>query len=273
MNQQQHRYLTAMGITVWQYRATQTILNAKAAGTSELRTNTERGAMKPSAIDELDASFTSSKPKKPQTAPIFPPVTSIIDCSTMDWSSLETSISQCQQCSLAQSRTQTVFGVGSQNAQLMVIGGTPNDDDDRQGRPFIGSAGQLLNNMLMAIDIPLHTTYITNLVKCRPPNNRDPSNNELHQCNQYIHRQIQLVKPKLILVVGRVAAQTLLQANKSLSQLRGTIHTLETHDIPVIATYHPSYLLRQTSGKRKTWEDLKKVSILLKNIHLSHESS
>lgn len=138
----------------------------------------------------------------------------------------------------------------------MVIGEAPGADEDRQGEPFVGKAGQLLNQMLAAIQLPRERVYIANILKCRPPNNRDPSPEEAGNCRAYLERQIELVNPLLILVVGRIAAQNLLQTKTPLAQLRNREHRTPAGHVPVVVTYHPAYLLRQPADKRKAWQDL-----------------
>lgn len=172
------------------------------------------------------------------------------------WDSLERAVTDCTRCELYKTRTQTVFGVGNRQADIMIIGEAPGADEDRQGEPFVGRAGQLLNEMLKTIGLSRGDVYIANILKCRPPNNRDPKPEEAAQCSEYLHQQIDLIKPAIILAVGRIAAQRLLQTDSSLSRLRGRVHTHAETGIPLIATYHPAYLLRTPSEKRKAWEDL-----------------
>ncbi len=148
-----------------------------------------------------------------------------------------------------------MFGVGNQSAEWLVIGEAPGADEDRQGEPFVGWAGQLLNAMLASIGLKREQVYIANILKCRPPNNRDPKPEEAAACAAFLQRQIELIQPKLILVVGRVAAQNLLQSDAPIGKLRGRVHQLES-GVPVIATYHPAYLLRSPQEKRKAWADL-----------------
>jgi uracil-DNA glycosylase family 4 len=153
-------------------------------------------------------------------------------------------------------RKQAVFGVGNQQADWLIIGEAPGAEEDRQGEPFVGRAGQLLNAMLKAIGLKREQVYIANILKCRPPNNRDPRPEEAACCSPYLQRQIELIQPRLILALGRIAAQRLLQTNTSLARLRGKVHTLESTQSPVIVTYHPAYLLRSPAEKRKAWQDL-----------------
>ena len=177
-------------------------------------------------------------------------------CSALSWDELRTTIQTCARCELSKTRTQTVFGVGNQQADWMIIGEAPGAEEDRRGEPFVGKAGQLLNNMLAAIGLPRETVYIANVLKCRPPNNRDPKPDEAAHCRGYLERQIALVQPRLILVVGRIAAQNLLQTTAPLARLRNQVHREPLTNTPVIATYHPAYLLRQPADKRKAWQDL-----------------
>lgn len=172
-----------------------------------------------------------------------------------DWSALESAVGGCRLCGLCESRTQTVFGTGSRDARLMVIGEAPGAEEDRQGEPFVGRAGQLLNSMLRACGFARGDVFIANVLKCRPPQNRDPSDEEAERCLPYLRRQIELVGPAAILCVGRIAAQRLLGTEQPLARLRGQIHRL--NGVPVIVTYHPAYLLRSPGEKRKSWDDLK----------------
>ncbi|MFM7395684.1 MAG: uracil-DNA glycosylase [Gammaproteobacteria bacterium] len=175
----------------------------------------------------------------------------------LDWETLQACVRDCQRCSLHQKRTQTVFGVGDPAAQWMVVGEAPGADEDRQGEPFVGAAGQLLNAMLAAIDLPRESVFIANVLKCRPPDNRDPKSEEVAECLPYLHRQVSLVRPRIILAFGRVAAQNLLGTETPIGKLRGSVHRFGTLNTPVIVTYHPAYLLRSPGEKRKAWEDLK----------------
>ncbi len=175
----------------------------------------------------------------------------------LDWPALQQRVAGCTLCQLSASRKQTVFGVGDHNADWLIIGEAPGADEDAQGEPFVGRAGKLLNAMLEGVGLKREQVYIANILKCRPPNNRDPRPEEVQHCKQYLTRQIELLKPKVILAVGRIAAQNLLQTEEAIGRLRGKAHRLQHFDIPVIATYHPAYLLRKPTEKRKAWEDLK----------------
>ena len=173
----------------------------------------------------------------------------------MNWDQLKLTVSHCTACPLSQARTQIVFGIGDKNADWLFVGEGPGAREDATGEPFVGQAGKLLDQMLAAIRLKRgHQVYITNIVKCRPPNNRNPSLYEAHQCEPYLTRQIALIKPKLIVALGKVAAQNLLKCDDSISSLRGKLH--DYSGIPLIVTYHPAYLLRALPEKAKTWKDL-----------------
>lgn len=174
-----------------------------------------------------------------------------------DWAALQAEVAACTRCELHRTRTQTVFGVGNREADWLIIGEAPGAEEDRRGEPFVGRAGQLLDNMLAAIGLDRKTAYIANILKCRPPNNRDPQAAEVAACEPYLQRQIALIRPRLILAVGRVAAQNLLKTDLPLGRLRGRVHHYGPQRIPVIVTYHPAYLLRTPADKRKAWEDLR----------------
>ncbi len=170
---------------------------------------------------------------------------------------LEAKISNCQKCSLGATRIKFVFGVGDPNAKILIIGEAPGADEDKQGEPFVGRAGQLLNKMLAAIQFERKDVYIANILKSRPPNNRDPKPEEVAACEPYLWKQIAIIKPRLILCLGRIAGTNMLKLNESLGKMRG-----QTHDfcgIPVIVTYHPAALLRNPDWKHGAWEDLKKL--------------
>ncbi|RFA37998.1 uracil-DNA glycosylase family protein [Alkalilimnicola ehrlichii] len=179
------------------------------------------------------------------------------------WDELAAKVADCQLCALRSGCTQTVFGTGDRQARMMVIGEGPGAEEDRRGEPFVGRAGGLLNNMLRAMGFARNEVFIANVVKCRPPNNRDPQPEEAAACAPYLRRQIELVAPDVILAVGRVAAQNLLQTQAPLGRLRGAVHRLETRDTPVVVTYHPAYLLRSPADKVKAWQDLKQALKLL----------
>ncbi len=174
--------------------------------------------------------------------------------AAMDWTALKAAVKECTACGLRAGCTQTVFGVGDEAARWLVIGEAPGAEEDKQGEPFVGRAGLLLNSMLAAIGLKREQVYIANVMKCRPPGNRDPKPEEAETCRPFLERQIALIKPSLILAVGRIAAQNLLHTEVTIGRLRGTVHRLG--ELPVVVTYHPAYLLRSPSEKRKAWTDL-----------------
>ncbi len=172
----------------------------------------------------------------------------------LDWDALRDAVAGCTRCSLCEGRTQTVFGVGNPSADWMIIGEAPGAEEDRRGEPFVGRAGKLLDEMLRAVGQGRDRAFIANILKCRPPNNRDPKPEESAACRSHLERQIELVQPKIIIAVGRIAAQLLLETDAPVGRLRGSVHHLG--ETPLIVTYHPAYLLRSPSQKRKAWDDL-----------------
>jgi len=166
-------------------------------------------------------------------------------------------LGDCKRCKLHAGRTKLVFGVGSASAELVFVGEGPGRDEDLKGEPFVGRAGQLLTDIIGAIGLTREEVYICNVVKCRPPENRNPEPDEVAACAPFLVGQIEAIRPKLICVLGKVAAQTLLQVETPISKIRGTF--LEWHGIPVMPTYHPAYLLRNPSAKKDVWEDMKKL--------------
>jgi uracil-DNA glycosylase len=180
--------------------------------------------------------------------------------STMDWPALEAAVQACEACALSRSRRRTVFGVGHQQAEWMLVGEAPGEQEDLQGEPFVGKAGQLLDHMLRAVGLTRseapasQQVYIANVLKCRPPGNRNPDPEEVQRCQPYLQRQIELVQPRLILALGRFAVQALLGSAEPIGRLRGRIH--HHQGVPVVVSYHPAYLLRNPLDKARAWEDL-----------------
>ena len=173
----------------------------------------------------------------------------------MDWPELKAAVSGCQACGLRKTCTQTVFGVGDEKADWLLVGEAPGAEEDARGEPFVGQAGRLLDNMLAAIDLARgKNVYICNVLKCRPPGNRNPEPFEVGQCAPHLLRQLELIKPKLILAMGRFAVQALLNTEASIASLRGRLHRYQ--GVPLVVTYHPAYLLRNLPDKAKAWEDL-----------------
>jgi DNA polymerase len=175
----------------------------------------------------------------------------------VDWPELRARVAACTRCALSSTRTQTVFGVGNLKAEWLIVGEAPGAEEDRRGEPFVGRAGQLLDAMLRAIGLPREQVFIANVLKCRPPGNRDPAAGETSECLPYLEQQIALLKPKIMLAVGRISAQNLLRTDVTLGRLRQQVHRFGTSQVPLIVTYHPAYLLRTPGDKRKAWEDLK----------------
>ncbi|NBQ87065.1 MAG: uracil-DNA glycosylase [Betaproteobacteria bacterium] len=179
--------------------------------------------------------------------------------ASMDWLALREAVAGCTACGLCRSRKNTVFGVGAQRADWMVVGEAPGENEDLQGEPFVGQAGQLLDNMLAALGLGrdrdgAHSVFIANVLKCRPPGNRNPAPEEIAQCEPFLKRQVALVQPKIILAMGRFAVQSLLQSNEPIGKLRGRVHHYQ--GVPLVVTYHPAYLLRNLPEKAKAWADL-----------------
>lgn len=188
----------------------------------------------------------------------------IIPIAQMNWEELQAEVSTCIRCDLSKSRSQTVFGSGDHQAKLMIIGEAPGMHEDLQGQPFVGRAGVLLNAILKAIGLTRDQVFIANVLKCRPPQNRDPNITEVKCCTPFLQRQIELLQPKLIVALGRIAAHFLLNQEISLAKLRGIEHTY--HHTPLIVTYHPAYLLRSPAEKKKAWRDWQGIQRHLRKI-------
>ncbi len=243
------QYLEAMGIQNW----------------------VVRDSVPDAAMATADAAPPTSTPQSPEqtvpqeqlSAPTVQADMQQSDVASLDWAALKARVGACQACSLHQSCTQTVFGAGNQNADLMIIGEAPNADEDRQGEPFVGHVGLLLNAMLKAIGLDRSEVFFANIIKCCPPDNRDPHVDEANCCEPFLQRQIELVRPKVILAVGRVAAQNLLKSDAAVGSLRGREHLLAETKIPLVVTYHPAYLLRSPDQKGKAWQDLLRARRLL----------
>jgi uracil-DNA glycosylase len=210
----------------------------------------------PSAASADDFAWFDDLPASPPgEAAHAPVVRAESSVQALDWDALSERVAACESCRLCEKRTNTVFGVGDRNADWMLIGEAPGENEDRQGEPFVGQAGKLLDNMLHSLALARDTNvYIANVIKCRPPGNRNPEPDEVARCEPYLQRQVALVKPKLIIALGRFAAQSLLKTDASISSLRGRVHEYE--GVPVIVTYHPAYLLRSLPDKAKAWTDL-----------------
>ena len=188
----------------------------------------------------------------------------------MDWDALAASVAECRRCPLCETRTNTVFGTGNRNAELMFVGEGPGQDEDQQGEPFVGRAGQLLNKMLAAVGLAREQVYIANIVKCRPPRNRNPAPDEAMACRPYLERQIALIRPKLVVSLGAVSANNLLGNTDAVGRLRGRTHQYRRNDganpIPLMVTHHPSYYLRAPAEKAKGWQDLQRIIKALRDL-------
>jgi DNA polymerase len=180
--------------------------------------------------------------------------------AALDWPELRAAVAACTACTLCESRRQTVFGVGNERAHWMIVGEAPGEQEDRQGEPFVGKSGQLLDNMLRAVGLtrgeaePARQVFIANTLKCRPPGNRNPAPDELAKCEAFLVRQVQLVQPRIIVAMGAFAVQSLLRSTEPVGRLRGRVHRYQ--GVPLIVTYHPAYLLRNPVDKAKAWDDL-----------------
>ncbi|MEM7253614.1 MAG: uracil-DNA glycosylase [Pseudomonadota bacterium] len=235
LSAEQRHTLALMGITVWAPREdTEPAPSPNVSDRTLERPTRSREVANPLSIDPV-----------------------LIDPLSMDWPALRQAVKGCHQCTLCETRTNTVFGVGAERADWMIVGEAPGANEDRQGEPFVGRAGQLLNSMLGAIGLARDAVFIANTLKCRPPGNRDPKPGETAACAAFLVRQLQLVRPKVILAVGRIAAQTLLESEQSLGRMRGRVHRYRPTDTPLVVTYHPAYLLRSPDQKRSAWQDLK----------------
>lgn len=220
LEEKKKKYLSIMGVEVWR--------------------------LKGSEFDKNDAKMKKQiiKPKCDQ------------NIAQSSWEELSLTVNSCQLCELCKSRSQVVFGVGNKNADLMLIGEAPGANEDLKGEPFVGRAGMLLNSMLRSINLRREDVYIANILKCRPPNNRDPSSLEVKLCTPYLLEQINLIKPKLIVAVGRIAAQFLLNTDESMGNLRNNKYYYGQHKTPLLVIYHPAYLLRSPQEKKKAYSDM-----------------
>lgn len=236
-------YLEAMGIESWQLRQQPTFL-------------AESPAVEPIiAIEPVIAMQQNPIPPEiPIAAVLSPPIVTPPPMPSDNWETLQNEVANCRKCALCQTRTQTVFGTGNKNPDWLFIGEAPGEQEDLQGQPFVGAAGSLLTEMLRAISLSREDIFIANILKCRPPNNRDPHADEMAACRPFLERQIALLKPKIIIAVGRIAAQQLLNTHETIGKLRGKVYSV--NNVPLVVFYHPAYLLRSLSQKSKAWQDL-----------------
>ena len=220
----QLRLLNQLGVDVWVHRTTDRLWSAA-----------------------------SAVPVSPPETDDIPGRDSLVPTSLEE---IEKAVRSCEKCQLHQTRTRTVFGSGCPDADWLFVGEAPGAQEDRQGKPFVGRAGKLLDLMIAALGLHRSEVYIANVLKCRPPNNRDPRPDEVVQCEHYLQHQLALVRPKIIVALGLTATRALLKTNRGFRELRGSVHAYGDQDIPLVATYHPAYLLRNPGQKSKSWEDL-----------------
>ena len=240
--ERQHAMLAAMGLRLW---SSPVAAAPPSDGLPEVASDPEQALAPAGASAPLSADARAAA------------------IARMDWPTLREAVAACQACSLCEGRRQTVFGVGGERARWMVVGEAPGEQEDKRGEPFVGPAGQLLDQMLDALGLardagpdadPAREVYIANTLKCRPPHNRNPAADELAQCEPFLMRQIALVQPRVILAMGRFAVQALLRSDQAIGKLRGRVHDYQ--GVPLIVTYHPAYLLRNLPDKARAWEDL-----------------
>jgi DNA polymerase len=258
--ERQKLMLQEMGIRLWAPTAAQPGAGAPAVPAAQ--------APPPRAAAAPVAAPSAAAPRaaEPLVQPVPPAQPAPADdgrsaaIAAMPWTALREAVAACTACGLCRSRRQTVFGVGHPNAHWMIVGEAPGEQEDLKGEPFVGAAGQLLDNMLRALDLtreeapPERQVYIANTLKCRPPRNRNPEPEELARCEPFLVRQIELIRPRLILAMGRFAVHSLLRSNEPIGKLRGRVHRYQ--GVPLVVTYHPAYLLRNLADKSRAWDDL-----------------
>ena len=256
--------LGAMGIRLWQVpQVPQVQQIPQAPPAPQLLRGTLAAAP---AVAEPSLPIAPSSPVEAASGTTALPVSTPLAAqgvAALSWPDLRAAVASCRACALCESRTQTVFGVGHQQAHWMVVGEAPGEQEDRQGEPFVGAAGQLLDRMLAALQLtraeggdtpPAQRVYIANTLKCRPPRNRNPTAEEMARCEPFLQRQIELLRPRIILALGRFAVQALLRSDEPIGRLRGRVHRYA--GVPLVVSYHPAYLLRNLPDKARAWEDL-----------------
>lgn len=231
-------YLGALGVTDWRQRRP---LAAEA----------------PAGVAAAVPAAPSPPAGEAVTASQSPPALQSVVAGDDAWEEVAHEVASCTRCGLHACRNRTVFGVGSRAARWLIVGEAPGAEEDKQGEPFVGRAGRLLDSMLLAIGLKREQVFIANVLKCRPPNNRNPAPEEVAQCLPYLERQIALLQPSIMLAVGSIAAHNLLATDVPVGRLRGHVHAFGAARTPLVVTYHPAYLLRSPGEKRKSWEDLK----------------
>ena len=265
LDERQRAMLAEMGIRVWWPQGPTAPDSAEAAAPAPIQPVPAEAP-----VQQAQRPAVPARPAAPVVLAAPPPAALPADAQPlpagvdqMDWDALQATVAECRACGLCQGRKNTVFGVGDRQAQWMVIGEAPGENEDLQGEPFVGQAGKLLDNMLAAIGLSRSVegqqngragVYIANTLKCRPPGNRNPEPVELQTCAPYLARQVALVQPRIILAMGRFAVQSLLQTTEPIGKLRGRVH--QAQGVPVVVTYHPAYLLRNPADKAKAWADL-----------------
>ena len=259
MSDQKNAYLKAMDIDVWVER-----------------TPSIPDLVQP--ISHVESDVKSIEPEslsipKSDEVKVQAEVVTEVNIEQLDWPALQSVVAECNNCELSNNRKKSIFGIGNQTASLMIIGDAPNTEDERQSEPFSGKAGVLLTAMLKAMGYQRNDVYISNLVKCKTSENQDPNSDEVASCESYLLRQIKLVQPDLILVLGGIAAQRLLKSKSTLSRLRGQLHYIDDVTTPIIVSFDPAYLLRSPNEKRKAWDDLQTAMTELSNIETTNKSS
>ena len=237
--------LRKIGVEVWRFRDTET-------ADPDARVEAQHADV--SASESANATATADVNQSPDTPP---------DETDETLDDIAREVSTCQKCALHQSRTNTVFGCGDAQANWLFIGEAPGQNEDEQGQPFVGRAGKLLDMMIAALDMKREQVFIANVLKCRPPDNRDPNPDEVAQCESFLHRQLALIRPRVIVALGRVSAQALLKTDTPIGKLRGQQYHYGADKIPLIVTYHPAYLLRSPTQKAKAWEDLWQAKMIV----------
>lgn len=258
LDARQRAMLAEMGVKVWTPAAARAPV-ALAEAAVAAPTPAQPPARTPPPREPAARAPAAPATAEPAPAPIAPTVAARADIAQLDWPALREAVAGCRACGLCESRRNTVFGVGHTEADWMIVGEAPGEQEDRQGQPFVGPAGQLLDAMLRACGRDRQAedargVFIANVLKCRPPANRNPAPEEVVQCEPFLSRQVALVKPRLIIAMGRFAVQSLLKTTEPIGRLRGHVHRYE--GVPVIVTYHPAYLLRTPVDKAKAWADL-----------------
>lgn len=258
LDARQRAMLAEMGVKVWTPAAARAPV-ALAEAAVAAPTPAQPPARTPPPREPAARAPAAPATAEPAPAPIAPTVAARADIAQLDWPALREAVAGCRACGLCESRRNTVFGVGHTEADWMIVGEAPGEQEDRQGQPFVGPAGQLLDAMLRACGRDRQAedargVFIANVLKCRPPANRNPAPEEVVQCEPFLSRQVALVKPRLIIAMGRFAVQSLLKTTEPIGRLRGRVHRYE--GVPVIVTYHPAYLLRTPVDKAKAWADL-----------------